>query len=75
MDNNNTTVTTQTAERTEPLSLPAAACTPDHVDLDEVAGRQLLKNQVQFHHRCALLGFIKIHPPLIQVILTKVLLI
>jgi len=27
------------------------------VDLDEVAGCQLLKNQVQFHHRCALLDF------------------
>jgi len=27
------------------------------VELDEVAGCQLLKNQVQSHHHCALLGF------------------
>jgi len=29
------------------------------VDLDDIAGCQLLKNQVQSHHHCALLGFIK----------------
>ena len=45
------------------------------VDRDEVAGCQLLKNQVQSHHRCALPGFIEVRPSLVWVILTVILLI
>jgi len=47
----------------------------EDVVLDEVAGCQLLKNQVQSHHRCALPGFIEVRPSLVWVILTVILLI
>ena len=44
----------------------------EDVDLDEAAGCQLLKTG-PVHHRCALIGFIKVHPSLLWVILTNIL--
>jgi len=45
-----------------------------NVDLDEVAGCQLLKKQVQSHLRCAVLGFIK-KSNFLWIILTMILLV